>query len=461
MRRLLIGSVTVLTVLLAGCSTRSDNAGSGAAGGGNSASASARPSADFGTLKDVCGSGTVKSSSDQGVTDKSIQVGVMTDIGYTKNSEFPDAAKVFTSWCNDAGGINGRKIVAVTRDSRLMQVRQAVLAACKSDFALVGGGSALDALGVQDRLKCLLPAFPAQSSQIGAIGSDLQVLSGGAAPGYFQYAGYYTWLLKEKYPDSAQKVGIISGDAPVTKVMSAQFEESVAGLGGKVSYNDLYPAAGVSDWTPYAQSIKNKGVKGLVFLGDFASLAKLEQALTDIGYKPDWIDANSNAYGPAFLQLAGPALAAQHNYAELFATAPLESAADNPATQQVIDLFKKYAPGKQVTYPVLRAFSAWLLFATAAKDCAELTRKCVYDNAVKQTAWTGGGLQAPADLSRQDVPSKCYTIVEATAKGWQLADFKPTTGGVYRCDAPTYKYKADYGKPATLASVGKSMADLK
>ncbi|MEU1511442.1 ABC transporter substrate-binding protein [Streptomyces sp. NPDC005811] len=460
MRRLLIGSVTVLAVLLAGCSTRSDddtNSGSGQTA--TPAAGASTASADFGTLKDVCGPGTPTSSSVQGVTDKSVQVGVMSDVGYTKNSEFPDAAKVFTSWCNDAGGIGGRKIVAVTRDSKLMQVRQAVLDACTSDFALVGGGSALDALGVQDRLKCLLPAFPAQSSQIGAIGSDLQVLSGGAAPGYFQYAGYYTWLLKDKYPDSAQKVGIISGDAPVTKVMSGQFKEAVAGLGGKVSYNDLYPAAGVSDWTPYAQSLKNKGVKGLVFLGDFASLAKLEQALTNIGYTPDWIDANSNAYGPAFLQLAGTALAKQHNYAELFATAPLESAADNPATQQVIDLFKKYAPGKQVTYPVLRAFSAWLLFATAAKDCAELTRKCVYDNAVEQTAWTGGGLQAPADLSKSDVPSKCYTIVEATAKGWQLADFEPTDG-VYRCDAPAYKYQADYGKPVTLADVGKSLADV-
>lgn len=234
----------------------------------------------------MCGPGTAKTSAVQGVTDKKIQVGVMSDVGFTKNSEFPDAAKVFTSWCNAAGGINGREIVPVTRDTKLMQVRQGVLQACKADFALVGGGSALDSLGTPDRLKCLLPTFPAQSSQIGAIGSDLQVMASQPTAGYFQYAGYYAWLMKEKYPDSAQKAGIIAGDVPVTKVMAGQFKEAIAGLGGKVSYNDLYPAAGVSDWTPYAQSIKNKGVKGLVFLGDFASLAKLEQALTNIGYTP-------------------------------------------------------------------------------------------------------------------------------------------------------------------------------
>ncbi|MCX4766581.1 ABC transporter substrate-binding protein [Streptomyces sp. NBC_01275] len=459
MRRLLIGSVTVVAVLLAGCSTRSDDdKNTDAAQNATPAAGASTASADFGALKDVCGPGAAKASTVQGVTDRSIQVGVMSDVGFTKKSEFADAAKVFTDWCNDAGGVNGRTIKPVTRDTRLMEVRQRVLEACKADFALVGGGAALDSLGVQDRLKCLLPTFPAQSSQIGAIGSDLQVMASQPVAGYFSYAGYYSWLLKEKYPDSAQKVGIISGDSPVTKVMSAQFKEAVAGLGGKVAYNDLYPAAGVSDWTPYAQTLKNKGVKGLVFLGDFASLAKLEQALTDIGYTPDWIDANSNAYGPAFQQLAGAALAQQHNYAELFATAPLESAADNPATQQVLDLFKKYAPGKQVTYPVLRAFSAWLLFATSARDCTELTRKCVYDNALKQTDWTAGGLQAPFDLSSKQ-PPKCYSVVEATTKGWQPADFKPDQGA-YRCDAPVYQYKGSYGEPATLASVGKSLSDL-
>lgn len=456
MRRTLIGAATVVALLLAGCSTRSgDGPGTDSA---QRSSPAAQKSSDFGTLKDVCGPGSAKSSSVQGVTDDEIQVGVMSDIGFTKRSEFVDAAKVFTSWCNEAGGINGRDLAPVTRDAKLMEVRQRVLEACKADFALVGGGSALDSLGVKDRLKCLLPNFPAQSSQIGAIGSDLQVLASGPVAGYFQYAGYYSWLLKDKYPDSAAKVGVIAGDAPVTKVMAAQFKEAVAGLGGKVSYSDLYPAAGVSDWTPYAQSIKKDGVKGLVFLGDFASLAKLEQALTGIGYTPDWIDANSNSYGPAFPQLAGAALGTQHNYAELLGTAPLESAGDNPAVQQVIDLFEKYAPGKQVTYPALRAFSAWLLFATSARDCAELTRRCVYENAMKNTAYTAGGLQAPFDLTSKE-PPKCYVIVEATAKGWQAADFEPDQGA-YRCDAPTYKYKGAYGKPATLADVGKSMADL-
>ncbi|MHC5257722.1 ABC transporter substrate-binding protein [Streptomyces sp. UC4497] len=461
MRRLLIGVVTVLAVLLAGCSTRSDSKNAGAEeketakAGAPAASAGG---SGFGTLKDVCGKGEAKEVGTQGVTAKDIKVGVFTDEGFNKTRDFTEAAKVFTSWCNDNGGINGRELTPVTHDAKLLEVRQRMQQACKEDFVLAGGAAALDGLGVKDRLKCLLPNFAAQSSMPPGTGSDLQVIGSGPYADYFQYAGLYKWLLTEKHPSSAKNVGIISGDSPVTKMMTAQFKESIAQLGGKVSYTELYPATGVSDWTPYAQSIKNKKVKGLVFLGDFSSLAKLEQSLTSLGYAPDWIDSNSNSYGDAFVKLAGAALKTQHNYAELFATAPLETS--SPTTDKIKQLYAKYAPEAKVSYLSLRAFASWLLFATSARDCAELTRSCVYKNATKNTEWTAGGIQAPFNLAKGHSPDKCYSIVEATPEGWKPADFKPDNGP-YRCDAPAVKYRGKYVEPATLADVGRSMSDVK
>ena len=449
-----LATLVAANLLIAGCSR------SGTTETTTSASAPAPTTADFGDLKSVCQPGTATSSPAQGVTATQIKVGVFTDVGFTKNPEFVDAAKVFTSWCNDAGGINGRKLVADTRDSQLMAVRQQMLASCGEDFAVVGGGSALDALGVKERLSCLMPAFPAQVSQSGNIGSDLQVASW-SGPSYDVYAGYHTWLVKQAYPAAASAIGIITGDSPVSKVIAAQYKESLGAAGGTVSYEDLYPVQGVSDWTPYAQAIKNKGVKGLVFLGDFASLAKLEQVLTGIGYKPDWIDANSNAYGPAFIQLAGASLAAQNNLADLSGVYPLEKAAGNPSARELKTLYAKYAPKAQLTLPAERAFAIWLLFAKSAASCGDaLTRTCVYNAALKETAWTGGGLQAPVDLSQRDAPLKCFDVEKATPQGWQPADFKPDTGA-YRCDAPAYKFTGDYGKPLTLADVGKSMSDVK
>ncbi|MFD3582472.1 ABC transporter substrate-binding protein [Streptomyces sp. NPDC058683] len=453
-----LAAATLLAV--AGCGGH-DSAGTAGDGDATPTKAAQQAtSGDFGDLKDVCGPGDAKSAPAQGVTADTIDVGVFSDVGFTKNSEFVDTAKVFTSWCNAAGGIDGRKLVATTRDSRLTEVRQRMLEACKDDFALVGGGAALDALGVQDRLKCLLPDFPAQVSQVQNVGSDLQLNETGGAS-YGRYAGYYDWLLKQAYPKSATAVGTIAGDAPVTKVLNAETGEMLEAAGGKITYQDLYPAAGVSDWTPYAQSIKSKGVKGLVFNGDFASLAKLEQILTGMDYKLDWIDANNNAYGPAFLQLAGTSLDHQNNFADLSGVHPLEKAADNPATGQLVALFEKYAPKAHITLPGVRGFAAWLLFAKAASSCGDaLTRTCVYQAATKETSWTGGGLLAPVDLSKKDAPLTCFNIEKATSKGWQPADFEPDDGA-YRCNAPAYEYKGDYGKPLTLADVGKSMSDVK
>jgi hypothetical protein len=326
---------------------------------------------------------------------------------------------------------------------------------------MVGGSSALDGAGTKARLSCLLPAFPAQTSSPENTGADLQLEVTGASPSYGRYKGYHDWLLKDAYPASASSVGIINGDSPITKFLGGETEETLKSAGATITYNDLYPAVGVSDWTPYAQAMKNKKVRGLVFLGDFTQLSKLEQVLTNINYKPDWIDANNNAYNASFIKLAGGSASAQNNLADLSGVYPLEKASDNPATKQVVDLYKKYAPSAQVTLPALRAFAAWLLFAKSATSCGnDLTRQCLYTTASKESAWTGGGLQAPIDLTKRDAPNSCFNIEHATPSGWEPAAFKPNSGA-YRCGQPAYKFTGNYGKPLTLADVGKSLSDLK
>ena len=109
-----------VTLLVAGCSGRDSSETGSEEGEGGGTTAAASSSSDFGDLTDVCQKGSPSGTPAQGVTESEIQVGTFSDEGFTKNSEFVDAAKVFTSWCNDLGGINGRKLVANTRDSKLM-----------------------------------------------------------------------------------------------------------------------------------------------------------------------------------------------------------------------------------------------------------------------------------------------------------------------------------------------------
>ena len=458
-------AVSAVALLAAGCSRAATSPSAGATGSSSAASTASggqATGASFGTLSGVCHPGSASGAPDQGVTASEIRVGVMTDASFTKDETFPVTAKVFASWCNAQGGIDGRKIVFDTLDTQLFNVQPVMTKACGEDFALVGGGAAFDGAGVSERLSCLLPAFPGEVVSPQNAGSAFQVYPGWNAGPNWSYAPYYSWLIKDAYPDSAKHVGIISGDTAATQQIATEDSQGIAGIGGSVTYNNLFPPLGASDWTPYAEAIKTKGVKGLIFNGQWQQLAKLELALTNIGYKLDWIDANSDAYTPQFTQLAGPSLTAQNNYADLSGLYPVEEASSNPATQQLASLFKQYAPGSPVTLPAVQSLAAWLLFAASAESCgSDLTRKCIYDAAVTQTSWTAGGLLAPSSLAPGATPPNCFNVEKATPSGWQPASIS-ANNGAYRCGAPFFRLTGSaYIPPTSLASVGKTLADLK
>jgi hypothetical protein len=349
-----------------------------------------------------------------------------------------------------------------TLDTGLFNVQPKMTQACAQDLALVGGGAAFDGAGVNERLQCLLPAFPGEVVSAQNAGSSIQVTPGWNSGANWPYAPYYSWLIKEAHPDSAGHVGIISGDVAMTQQIEVEDAQGMKGIGGTVTYNDLYPPTGASDWTPYAEAIKTHGVKGLIFNGQWQQLAKLELALTNIGYKLDWIDANSDAYTPQFIQLAGSSLTTQNNYADIAGLYPVEKASSNPATQQLVSLFSQYASGSPVTLPAVQSFAEWLLFATSAETCgSNLTRKCIYDAATSQASWTAGGLIAPSSLAANASPTNCFNVEKATTSGWQPADINPNNG-TYRCGGPFVKLTgAAYIPGTTLADVGKSLADLK
>ncbi|WP_328392762.1 ABC transporter substrate-binding protein [Nocardia sp. NBC_00416] len=454
-KRIAAGLLAVALLATAGCGGRT---------GSETENSSSEETvvADFGDLTGVCKGGDAAGAPTQGVTDSEITVGVFSDVGYSKNPEFIDAAEVFTSWCNAAGGINGRKITTQTHDSKVMAVRQKMVEACRTDFALVGGGAGLDGLGTKERLECTLPDIPAQVSQQPNLGTDLQVIPSPSTYAHWDpYNAFRQWLTKEAYPQSAGAVGIINGDSPVTKVLGDKAVESLNAMGAKVIYNQLYPVGGVTDWTPYAQAIKNSGVRGLVWYGEDGPLTKLEEKLTSMDYKLDWIDPNNNAFRPDYVDLLGRSASFQNNLVDLGGVVPPQLADQSPAMRQLQDLYKKYAPDAVITLPAVRAFSAWLLFAKSASSCgAELTRTCLIQAAQQEAAWSGGGLHSPNDLTNRDAPPTCFNVMRATPEGWKAPEFA-ADNGLFRCNTPPYRYTGNYGEPLTLADVGKTMADVK
>jgi Periplasmic binding protein len=459
-----LAAVAVTGLLAAGCSrvaTTSTSAGSSAPA--SSASAGAGSGSSIGTLSDVCHGGSATGATDQGVTSSSISLGVLTDEGFTKDPSLVNAANVFSDWCNASGGIDGRKVVPDIHDTQLEAVVSAETAACGKDFAEVGGSAALDGLGVSTRLKCLLPDFDAQEVMPQNTGAGIQISPITVNDVYAPFVGYYQWLLA-KYPDSKDHVAVVWGQSSVAQLDGQESIDTVQSLGDGTPASISFPPIGLTSWTPYAEEIKSKGIKGFTFYGLPAWLSGLEQALDNIGYKVDWIDADSNAYGSDFIQGAGSrALTQQANYAPLAAVWPLEKASSSPILTKMQALYKQYAPGQPITLQAEQAWSMWLLFAVSAETCgSDLTRSCVYQAALKQTSWTGAGITAPVDEANPNAAPACFDVEQATPAGWQPATgFTPNTDGVFSCGEPAIKLAPGIPSATQLSAVGLSLSDLK
>ena len=461
-----LAAVAVAALLAAGCSragttsSTTPSASSASSTGGSVTSSGSTTGASFGSVTNVCHGGSPSGSPDQGVTANSITVGVLTDEQYTKDPQLVNAAKVFTSWCNAAGGIDGRQLVADIHQTDLMAVTSAMTAACAKDFVLAGGSAALDGIAVGVRLKCLLPDYDAQPVMPQNLGSGLELQPYNYNSTYSSFAGFYKFVMT-KYPDSAQHIGILSGQSVITQVDSEADTDTVKALGGTVAYNGTFPVTGAINWTPYAETLKNKGIKGLTLYDTPQQAIALEQALDNIGYKLDWINPNTNSYATSFIQLAGKALTEQTNYAPLPGVYPVEKAKDNAAVEQLVTLFSKYAPGQPITLQILQAWSMWLLFAQSAEGCgSNLTRACAYAAATKETSWTGGGLTAPVDESNLQKPASCFNVEVATPSGWQPASIG-ANNGPYLCGSTPIKLPAGFPQGTQLSDVGKSLSDLK
>jgi ABC-type branched-subunit amino acid transport system substrate-binding protein len=452
--------VAMLTSLVLVACGRSDTETGGGSSTSSTAAVPTPASGDFGSLQDVCQQGDATGATAQGVTPTEIKVGTFADPGFPGrpglDQELFDSAAVFAEWCNAAGGINGRKLVVDELDAALFNVKAKMTEACSRDFFLAGGGAVFDNQGVQTRLECLLPDIPGYVVTPEARGADLLVEPlpnpiDKLAIGEYRYLG-------KKYPPSTKHVGILTGDLPTTVTVAKQAAEAVNSLGWDVVYDDQYPSAGPTSWAPYAQAMKDKGVEGVIWIGEPENLAKLETDMKDIAFRPTWVRADTNHYDQKLLDVGGDAIA---NTFIPSTFVPFEQAASSPAMRQYLDLMAKYEPGAKAKALLgAQAWSAWLLFAESAKQCgSDLTRRCVYDNAKKIHEWTGGGLHAPTDPGANE-GSGCLVLLEARPTGFKVVDIGANSG-IYRCgEQNVFTLEGDYGKGITLADVGKTINDL-
>lgn len=392
---------------------------------------------DFGDLTGVCGPGTASGATDQGVSDNEIVVGTMSDPGNSivpgLNEELFDAADAFVGWCNEAGGILGRQIVLNKRDAKLLEAGPRMVEACQSDFMLVGNGVALDDTVVEARNGCGLTEIVAFTVSQRAGRAEGSI----AANVNSDWMSHLTGLLrriKETDPEVLGFFGLLNNQNAALNAQGKRNAQAAVDLGYTQVYYEETPIA-VDNWRTYAENIKKAGVQVFSTQNTPENTAAIMRAMADVGYFPKYILVEANHYNPKFLEEAGDTLGQTTVLINSYLT-PFELASQHPATQQYIDLVKQYADAEPRAIGV-NAFSAWLLWATAARDCgSELTRACVMERAGSVTGWTGGGLHQPDAPKNSAGPnSPCFLALRASVDGFSVdSGITAADSGLYNCD---------------------------
>jgi hypothetical protein len=374
-----------------------------------------------------------------------------------------DAVKDMIAWCDAQGGIGGRKIVGDYYDAAVTNVGSVMTQACSKDFMLVGEGFALDGSAEQTRLGCNLASVPGFTvSPVVANAYEMYQASPNPANASPVSSAYEAEKL---FGSKTKKVGVYDSTLSTQESSTAKAVQAFTTAGWKflpnctasIDYN------GEANYTPFVQKLQSCGAQ--IIFNDATpgpTLYGAFEAENQIGYDPIWI-MDSGAYTAAFAQWNTDGLA-NNAYVRL-SYEPLEAAKVVPAVSQYLSIVKKY--GGLTSQLGEQATSSFLLWATEAKACGDtLTRQCMINHLAKVTSWTGGGLNASGNPSK-NLPPDCGVLMKLDGTKWiqaypkKLGTFDcspkyvvPNTGSVIGTPLNAQGYATQYASSSVLKPQG-------
>ncbi|GAB2638992.1 ABC transporter substrate-binding protein [Prescottella soli] len=408
--------------------------------GSSDAQASSSTSVDkFGTLASPCGKGDAKGATDQGVSDTEIKIGYGDDRGFAKspglNKEMSDAVSAMIDWCNDQGGINGRKIVGTDYDAAMTQANSVMQDACRTQFMMVGHGFAMDQTSEQTRVACNMAAVPGFTVSPDAANGPMTYQG---VPFPVDIANASAWFqMGEMHPDLKNDFALVGSTMPtiITSLTKTKSMAEAAGFklkdcGVTINYE------GEASYVPFAEKVKACGAKGLwTSRSPVPAEFNFFKAVDQVGIDPI-ILGEATWYGNAVQSFNKDSGLLDNLNAGM--TFQMLENDKNAAVKQYKDLVA--AKGGKTALLGMQSTSSFLLWATAAKECgSDLTRQCMINELSQIHEWDGGGLHAPSDPGK-NIPAQCGLMVQI--KGADYSQAFPTQGGEFKCD-PQYLVKTD------------------
>jgi len=419
-------ALSVLTVGLTACSSKSTDA----------SSTSSTPAGSSGSSGSTGSTGPGSSGPTPGVTAKSVTVGQVDDLsspipGLFKGAE--DGTKAYFAYVNSQGGVYGRKLVLDAQDSAFQtgQVATATGAQIRKDFALVGGFSLLDS--AEKPLIDLGHVPDVGFSLDPGLSSDPYLYSPLPNPVNNYPLGVFKYL-KKAYPQAVKKVGIIWENATASTTSSEHaFENAMKAAGFQIVYDR---GAGPFDTNFLSDIIamQNKGVK-MFFSTELPDnyAAKLLKEMQQQNFKPVHIEGA--AYSSQLLALAGSA--ANNMYIEQgYALYLGQDANTVPAVKLFDTWMRKVDSNPNFEIEAVYGWASAELFTQALRAAGKNPTRAKLIAALNQvTLFNAGGLIPPSNPAAA-IPSGCFLM--AQVQNGKIKRVAPTPSTGFYCGSSGY-----------------------
>ena len=392
----------------------------------------------FGDLASPCGGeGQGNTAGEQGVTADSITIGYGDDAGFTGspglNREMSHAVEALIEWCNEQGGINGRRIVGKYYDAKITDVNNVMMQACDEVFMLVGQGWALDSAQEETRVGCDLPSVPTYSVSP-AFAHGPKMIQAVPNPVDYQQA-HSADALAKLFPDAVEKAATLAANYAATLDTRAKIKSAHERFGWEWLNCDVeYNIAGESDWRPLAQRLKDCGAELVNYTGTaFPNFTNFLEAADQVGFEPIY-SVDGNLYEEALEEWSANGLANKVYFR--FSYVPFAERDEVKAVDDYLTLIEE--SGGDVALLGMQATSSTLLWMTGVSACgAELSRQCVLDAIADIGEWDAGGLHAPTRPA-ENLPGECSMLLKLTDGKFERV--VPEKAGAFECD-PDYVAK--------------------
>jgi Periplasmic binding protein len=397
------------------------------------------------------GAATQPTATEVGVTPTELRIGVIADVdtplapGAYKGAR--DAVIGWGNYINKHGGLAGRKVVVDFYDSKLAadETRNAIIAACEKDFAVVGTG-ALFMNNVDDLVNCPdskgqktgLPDVPVvtlweaeQSSPVSfPITAPAKDFSDPSGETYKARVGRFIWYQKNVAKD-LHGIFLVGADLAALKTASLPIWLGAQKVGIKSDGQaDIHGADPQDKYLPIVSQVQSHGSTIVASAVNDTSQAYMlkESAIQGVSTVKVW-DCTTACYSQRFLQTAGAK--ADGEYVDL-PFVPIEEAKYNPA----VKAYLKSVGAANVDGNGEQAWAAALFFRDAVNKVVKsdgvngLTRANFLTAARSMHSFNADGLLGTSDIAGK-APTPCFSLFQV--KGGKFVRAYPKKPATFDC----------------------------